>query len=135
MNETKGIVSKESNILYSYDGTFLYLYDEDNDISNCIVPNDRFFDILERVVNRDYGRMARVIDEGEPVTYMTRDFLLDNSPDSLLIFLYVNNEVLFELNCFGEPDLDDIWMEIDELEDFYHKLKRHYDAVKNTKQD
>lgn len=98
---TKGIFSNESNMFYVYRGDVLKIF---NDIQEIVFyPNKKFFEILSYVANNVFDKMVQL-----PNAFMVREFLYKEGLSAINLFLYDNDEIIFEI--FAGGNLNSIQM-------------------------
>lgn len=119
---TKGIFSNESNMFYVYRGDVLKIF---NDIQEIVFyPNKKFFEILSYVANNVFDKMVQL-----PNAFMVREFLYKEGLSAINLFLYDNDEIIFEI--FAGGNLNSIQMTKKEFDLFFERAKKHFEMLIN----
>lgn len=119
---TKGIFSNESNMFYVYRGDVLKIF---NDIQEIVFyPNKKFFEILSYVANNVFDKMVQL-----PNAFMVREFLYKEGLSAINLFLYDNDEIIFEI--FAGENLNSIQMTKKEFDLFFERAKKHFEMLIN----
>lgn len=119
---TKGIFSNESNMFYVYRGDVLKIF---NDIQEIVFyPNKKFFEILSYVANNVFDKMVQL-----PNAFMVREFLYKEGLSAINLFLYDNDEIIFEI--FAGGNLNSIQMTKNEFDLFFERAKKHFEMIIN----
>lgn len=119
---TKGIFSNESNMFYVYRGDVMKIF---NDIQEIVFyPNKKFFEILSYVANNVFDKMVQL-----PNAFMVREFLYKEGLSAINLFLYDNDEIIFEI--FAGGNLNSIQMTKNEFDLFFERAKKHFEMIIN----
>lgn len=117
-NITKGIFSNESNMFYMYRGDVLKIFNDIQEIT--IYPDSKFFETLFYLANNVFDKMEQL-----PNSFMIREFLYKEGLSAINLFLYDNDEIIFEIFAGGK--LNSIRMTKNEFDLFFERTKKHFE--------
>lgn len=122
-NATKGIFSNKENMFYLYTNDNTLKIFDDNKQEIIIYPDNKFFENLGYIVNRNFDKMVQL-----PNVYMLRDFLYKEGFSSMNIYLYDDMSILFQI--YVRNEMHNVWMSFDDFESFFNNTRKHFEIIK-----